>query len=67
MLERIAARVKETRDRDFMPKNAAGLEVNRVESIFHLGSASMSNEECVVTLQLMRSLGVIHLDHQARV
>ncbi len=67
MLDRIASRVKETRDRDFMPKNAEGQEVNRVESIFHLGSASMSNEECAVTAQFIRSLGVVHFDHQARV
>ncbi len=67
MLDRIAARVKETRDCDFMAKNADGLEVNRVESIFHLGSASMSNEECAVTAQFIRSLGVVYFDHQARV
>jgi formate dehydrogenase major subunit len=67
MLDRIAAKVKETRDRDFMPTNDKGQVVNRVESIFHLGTSQMSNEECAVTHQFVRSLGVVHLDHQARI
>lgn len=66
-LDRIAAKLKEARDRDFITKNAAGQDVNRLESVFHLGSASMSNEECAATIQLVRGLGVIHVDHQARV
>ncbi len=67
MLERIAAKVKETRDRDFMPTNDKGQLVNRLESVFHLGTSQMSNEECAVTHQFVRSLGIVHLDHQARV
>lgn len=67
VLDRIAHRVKETRDRDFIEKNEKGQTVNRVESIFHLGTSQMDNEECAVTHQMLRSLGVVHLDHQARV
>ena len=48
-------------------KNDKGQTVNRVESIFHLGTSQMDNEECAVTHQMLRSLGVVHLDHQARV
>jgi formate dehydrogenase major subunit len=67
VLDRIARRIKETRDKDFMLKNASGQQVNRVESIFQLGSSQMDNEECSLAHQMLRGLGVVHMDHQARV
>lgn len=67
VLDRIAHRVKQTRDRDFMFKNDKGLTVNRVESIFQLGTSQMDNEECAVSHQMLRALGVVYFDHQARV
>ena len=67
VLDRIAHRVKETRDRDFMEKNAKGQTVNRVETIFQLGTSQMDNEECAVSHQMIRSLGVVYFDHQARI
>ena len=67
VLDRIAKRVKETRDRDFIEKNDKGQTVNRVESMFHLGTSQMDNEECAVTHQMLRSLGFVHMDHQARI
>lgn len=66
-LDRIAKRVKETRDNDFIRYNAKGQEVNRVESIFHLGTSQMDNEECAVVHQGVRGLGLVHFDHQARI
>lgn len=66
-LDQIARRVKDTRDRDFKRFNAKGQEVNRVESIFHLGSSQMDNEECAVVHQGVRGLGLVHFDHQARI
>jgi formate dehydrogenase major subunit len=67
VLDRIAKRVKETRDRDFILKNEKGQTANRVESIFQLGTSQMDNEECAVSHQMLRGLGVVHFDHQARV
>jgi len=67
MLDRIAKKIKDQRDKDFVFKNKDGLEVNRWESFFSLGSSQMSNEECAVAHQSLRSLGVVHMDHQARV
>ena len=66
-LERIAERVKETRDKDFIHKNAKGQIVNRLESMFLLGTSHADNEECALAHQAMRSLGVVHMDHQARI
>jgi formate dehydrogenase major subunit len=67
MMERIARKIKETRDRDFIEKNAAGQVVNRVDSIFHLGSSQVTNEEAAVLHQMIRAFGIVHFDHQARV
>ena len=67
MLSTIARRMKDTRDRDFKVKNDKGQVVNRLDSVFHLGSALMDNEECAVTVQMLRGLGVYQIDHQARV
>lgn len=67
MLERIARRVKDTRDKDLILKNEKGQTVNRLESIFMMGTSHASNEECAVIHQAMRGLGVVQMDHQARV
>ena len=67
MLKTIANRVKSTRDSDFKRYNNKGQEVNRVESIFQLGTSQMDNEECALSHQFLRGLGVVHMDHQARI
>lgn len=67
MLEKIARRVKDTRDKDLILKNSKGQTVNRLESIFMMGTSHASNEECAVIHQSMRGLGVVQMDHQARV
>ncbi|WP_461209682.1 formate dehydrogenase-N subunit alpha [Desulfocurvus sp. DL9XJH121] len=67
MLERIARRVKDTRDQNFKRVNDKGQVVNRLEAIFQLGSSQMDNEELAVSHQMLRGLGVVHMDHQARV
>ena len=66
-IERIARLVKETRDRDFVKTNAKGELVNRVESIGHLGSSNIDNEECWLVTAMARALGLVYIDHQARV
>ena len=66
-LDRIAGRVKETRDKDFIAENGKGQHVNRLETLFALGTSHMDNEECALVHQAMRALGVVHMDHQARI
>ena len=66
-LAQIARRVKDTRDKDFILKNAKGQTVNRLDTIFWMGTSHASNEECAVIHQALRGLGVVHMDHQARV
>jgi formate dehydrogenase major subunit len=66
-LDRLARKIKDTRDKDFIRVNDKGEQVNRVESIFHLGCSIMDNEECSVVHQGARGLGLVHFDHQARI
>jgi formate dehydrogenase major subunit len=66
-LERIARLVKDTRDREFVTKNIKGELVNRCENIGHLGSSNIDNEECWLVTAKCRALGLVYIDHQARV
>jgi formate dehydrogenase major subunit len=63
----IAKRVKATRDKSFIEKNAKGEAVNRVEAIAHVGSAALDNEECWPLQAMMRALGLVYIEHQARI
>jgi formate dehydrogenase major subunit len=40
--------------------------VNRTDGIAHIGSAALDNEECYLIQKLVRSWGVVHVEHQAR-
>ncbi|KGO33293.1 formate dehydrogenase [Desulfobulbus sp. Tol-SR] len=66
-LKRIARLFKDTRDKDFITHNAKGELVNRVESIGHYGSSNIGNEECWTLSVACRAMGLVHIDHQARV
>jgi formate dehydrogenase major subunit len=65
-LERIAARVKATRDATFQT-TSGDLRVNRTEAIACLGGAAMDNEECYLLVKAMRMLGITYVEHQARI
>lgn len=69
--DEIAKRVKATRDATFVEvektKDGKEVTVNRTEGIANLGSACIDNEECYLLTKLMRTLGVVYLEHQARV
>jgi anaerobic selenocysteine-containing dehydrogenase len=64
-LERIAARVKETRDKTFRT-TVEGRVVNRTEAIACLGGSALDNEEAYLLVKLMRALGLVYVEHQAR-
>jgi len=83
MTAEIAKRVKESRDNGFIEKetitnkvkNADGTEtetqlevvVNRTEKIASVGGSGLDNEECYLLVKLMRSLGLVYLETQARI
>jgi formate dehydrogenase major subunit len=66
-LTEIAHRVKKTRDATFTEKNEKGQVVNRTTQIASVGSAALDNEECWVYQALMRALGLVYIEHQARI
>lgn len=66
-LDRIAANIKKTRDRSFVYTNSKGQAVNRTESIAHVGSAALDNEECWLLQGMMRAMGLVYIEHQARI
>ncbi len=81
-MDRIADRVKDTRDRTFVEraktdkygnpfKDKDGKEVeklvNNTLAIASLGGATMDNEWNYIQCKLMRALGVVSLENQARI
>ena len=66
-LDRIAQNIKQSRDRTFVPVDASGNIVNRTEGIAFAGGAAFSSEEGYFATKLMRGLGLVHLEQQARV
>jgi len=65
-LPEITKRIKATRDATFKAKDG-DKTVNRTEGIAGLGGAALDNEECYLWSKLARSLGVVYLEHQARI
>jgi len=66
-LDRIARNIKNTRDASFIAKDKEGNVVNRTESIACLGGSALDNEECYLLAKLARALGVVYLEHHARI
>jgi len=65
--DEIAKRVKKSRDETFTEKNAKGQVVNRCNGIASVGSAALDNEECYIYQKWLRSLGLVYIEHQARI
>jgi formate dehydrogenase major subunit len=69
MIETIAARVKATRDATdgFVATDGNGKIVNRCNRIASLGGGELDNEECYLLSKMNRALGVVYLEHCARI
>lgn len=66
----IARKTKDTRDGGYVEKemvNGKELIVNRCESIASLGGSQQNSEEEYLILKMMRALGIVAIDNQARV
>jgi formate dehydrogenase major subunit len=82
-LDEIAKKIKDTRDRTFKATSKAKIKekqpdgtetevekeftVNRTDGIAHVGSAALDNEECYILQKWLRSLGIVYIEHQARI
>jgi len=66
-MTRMARFVKDSRDKHFTEKDDQGNTVNRQTGFAFLGGATISNEEGYLTTKLMRGLGTVYIEQQARV
>jgi len=66
-LGRIARLVKDTRDEYMIETDSEGRTVNRLDAIASLGGASLDNEECSTIIKALRALGLVYIEHQARI
>ena len=64
---RVAELVKKTRDETFIEKLENGKAVNCTTSIFSLGGATLDNEWNHIQQKLMRGLGIVPIENQARI
>jgi formate dehydrogenase major subunit len=66
-LDKVAHLFKSDRDANFITKTPAGSTVNRWETTGFLAASASSNEAGYVTAKVVRSLGIVAFDNQARV
>jgi formate dehydrogenase major subunit len=66
-MDRVAALMKKTRDETFIEKLPTGKVVNATTSIFSLGGATLDIEWNHIHQKLMRGLGIIAIENQARI
>jgi formate dehydrogenase major subunit len=64
---KVARLMKDDRDKNFIPKNAAGATVNRWVTTGFLAASASSNESGYITHKVVRSTGILAFDNQARV
>jgi formate dehydrogenase major subunit len=67
-MERVAQRIKETRDRGWVETDDEGSTVHHTTALAHLGGATLDNEENYLIKKLLaEGLGVISVENQARI
>jgi formate dehydrogenase major subunit len=67
VIPEIAKRIKDTRDASFETTNQDGVTVNRTQALAFLGGAANNDEECYLAVKLARALGLVYIEHQARI
>jgi formate dehydrogenase major subunit len=66
-MNRVAELLKKTRDETFIEKLPDGKLVNMTPAIFSLGGATLDNEWNHLQQKLMRGLGIVAIENQARI
>jgi formate dehydrogenase major subunit len=66
-LDRVAELVKKTRDETFLERLENGKLANCTTAIFSLGGATLDNEWNHIHQKLMRGLGIVAIENQARI
>ena len=66
-LDRIARAMKDDRDANFLATNDLGVPVNRWTTTGFLAASATTNETAWLTYKVVRSMGIVGFDNQARV
>src|SRR5881628_936657 len=66
-MDRVAALVKKTRDETFVERLENGKLANVTTAIFSLGGATLDNEWNHIQQKVMRALGIVAIENQARI
>ena len=66
-MSRVAELVKKTRDETFIERTQDGKLVNMTPAIFSLGGATLDNEWNHIHQKLLRGLGIVAIENQARI
>jgi formate dehydrogenase major subunit len=66
-MDRIAELTKATRDQTFQEKSSTGKTLMSTTAIFSLGGATIDNEWNYAHAKLMRGLGIVAVENQARI
>ena len=66
-LDKIARQIKDERDANLIETNAEGTRVNRWTTAGFLAASATTNETAWATWKVVRSLGIVGFDNQARV
>ena len=68
-VDRIAKKLRKTRDESWIATEEVGgvqVPVNRTDAIAFMGGAQNTTEECYLFQKAMRLLGLVYVEHQAR-
>lgn len=69
-IEEIAKKIKRTRDENWLDTVSVGgttYRVNRTDAIASFGGGELDNEECYVIVKMLRALGLVYIEHCARI
>ena len=66
-MDRIAQLFKQTRDDTFQERTSDGKTLMNTTALFSLGGATIDNEWNYAHSKLMRGLGVVAVENQARI
>jgi len=66
-IDRVAGLMKKTRDETFVERLESGKVVNATTAIFSLGGATLDNEWNHIQQKVMRGLGIVAIENQARI
>ena len=66
-IDQIASKIKATRDENWIERDGDNSVVNRTEAIASLGSVFPNSEEAYLISKMLRALGLVYIENEARI